>query len=138
MHSSLSTSAQWTGHFCSLVVSLCFERTNQCLSIVKRIANNKNKFCVGIEIVTHKVFSMKLFIIIIHLIHDILCSISLWKKLPNKLFGVSVFCFLCVCHLNKDKVRVFISKSAVDVQGLSVIDIDTAVFLSSDLFVCTS
>ena len=44
----------------------------------------------------------------------------LWKKLPKKFLGVTLsdFCFLCVCRLNKDKVRVF-GKSAVVVSGLS-------------------
>lgn len=41
MHSSPRASARRTGHFRSLVVSVCFERTNQCLSTVKQIANNK-------------------------------------------------------------------------------------------------
>ena len=48
-------------------------------------------------------------------------------------------CFLCACSLNKDKVKVF-GKSAVDIPGLikRAIDIDVAVFSSSELFVCNA
>jgi len=68
--------------------------------------------------------------------HDILCSISM-KETRKEIVRSDLACFLCVCRLNKDKVRVF---SAVGVLGLikSAIDIDAAVFSSSDLFVCTS
>ena len=56
---------------------------------------------------------------------------------PKKIVRSDLLCFLCACRLNKDKNRVF-GKSAVDISGLirSAIDIDAAVFSSSDLFVC--
>ena len=61
------------------------------------------------------------------------------EETPKKIVRSDLVCFLCACCLNKDKVRVF-GKSAVDIPGFikSAIDIDAAVFSSSDLFVCTS
>lgn len=61
------------------------------------------------------------------------------EETPKKIVRSDLVCFLCACRLNKDKVRVF-GKSAVDIPGLikSAIDINAAVFSSSDLFVCTS
>ena len=61
----------------------------------------------------------------------------LWKELPKKIVQSNLLCFLCACPLNKDKDRVF-GKSAVDIPGLirNAIDIDAAIFSSSDLFVC--
>ena len=59
------------------------------------------------------------------------------EETPKKIVRSDLVCFLRACHLKKDKVRVF-GKSAVDIPGLikSAIDIDAAVFSSSDLIVC--
>jgi len=81
-------SAQWSGHCCSLGVSLCFERTNQCPSIVKQIANNKqckngnrHRWSIFCEMIHNYSYS-------IHLIHDIFHIVFLWNKLTKKLFRV--------------------------------------------------
>ena len=61
------------------------------------------------------------------------------EETPKKIVRSDLVCFLCTCRLNKDKVRV-LSKSAVDIPSLikRAIDIDAAVFSSSDLFVCAA
>ena len=74
----------------------------------------------------------------IHDIHDIPCSLSI-EETPKKIVRCDLFCFLCACTLNNDRVRVF-GKSSVDIPGLikSAIDIDATVFQSSDLLICTA
>lgn len=59
------------------------------------------------------------------------------EEIFKKIVRSDLVCFLCVCRLNKDKVRVF-GKSVVYILGLikSVIDIDVVIFSLSDFFVC--
>ena len=58
---------------------------------------------------------------------------------PKKIVESKLFCFLCGCTLNKERVRIF-GKSSVDVQGLikAVIDVGVTVFSSSEIFICTA
>ena len=58
---------------------------------------------------------------------------------PKKIVESKLFCFLCGCTLNKERVRIF-GKSSVDIQGLikAAIDVDVTVFSSSEIFICTA
>ena len=58
---------------------------------------------------------------------------------PKKIVKSKLFCFLCGCTLNKERVRIF-GKSSVDIQGLikAAIDVDVTVFSSSEIFICTA
>ena len=57
----------------------------------------------------------------------------------KKIVESKLFCFLCGCTLNKERVRIF-GKSSVDIQGLikAAIDVDVTVFSSSETFICTA
>ena len=58
---------------------------------------------------------------------------------PKKIVESKLFCFLCGCTLNKERVHIF-GKSSVDIQGLikAAIDVDVTVFSSSEIFICTA
>ena len=57
----------------------------------------------------------------------------------KKIVESKLFCFLCGCTLNKERVRIF-GKSSVDIQSLikAAIDVDVTVFSSSEIFICTA
>ena len=58
---------------------------------------------------------------------------------PRKAIRSEFFCFLCVCNLGKDHVRVF-RKSAADIARLikHALDFDLSLYSSSELFICTA
>ena len=130
MRSSPRTSAQPTCHFRSLWLAFGLKEP-----ISVRLLWNGYPItsCVRIEIVTHEVFSANWgFIIIIHLIHDILCSNSI-EETPKEIVRSDLVCFLfsmCMSSEQRLNVPVLMIESSID--------IDAAVFSSSDLFICTA
>ena len=62
-----------------------------------------------------------------------------WMKPPKRSLKAKLFCFLCGCTLNKERVRIF-GKCSLDIQGLikAAIDVDVTVSSSSEIFICTA